>query len=1270
MENGIEAIRRMFDIDPEKEKAAFSDCVESIRSEFRKYSVEDVAISLFVSNMWLPNIASQVKHQLLIAIFATVMPEEFSTEDIINTYEGFSAFLEKIYNLLPAFPSLEDYIPEPDWGEIKFHHDEKNYKMFYGNELSNVNEYLEIFQMVYGPYKEEYYRHCHRDPALELRYCLTLQETIIEGITAQPDSKTLDIEPGHIEIPPKEFWENAKTFYTAFVPDELEPAQFKNLYTLNLGEYPRDSLEYETFGNSIFDGTLIPAFFIKNKARYYPILPRRYSAILFDSWSETYRNHIDKIEPDKRRLLFKIGARLHQYVKYRIPKDNIFYVASAVEKDGKPHNIIFTTAFIAGNKLILIYLLTPKVSSNSLEKKFRKIAPELNKAIELASQQPATLALHLDRQNVQFRSEDEKRTLQPEILIIIPQVSTQIRSFGIPVDLPGRVMFLDSFLGMIDELENPETLADFFEYLDEIEPKLQTGFTMLDKFASYKDSQGILIGGALEPDFISIDPHWGTSLRYKTLSSFWEEFPEHGFFGHPQSWKVKKETDTRIRLVARGYFGSALYSRIGPTEVSMTAPFDAMDYPQGSLSNLLMECLEDSMSRRESIFTEHAFFKRPEKLHIIFFPLSMVVKDEKFKHVRHLCGIEKYWCSDLSRIRKGTIGVRVVFNDEEIRKTFNDATDCSLEVDILLEVLARLDELVPDKEIGSIIEKLEKTKPGKPRFKMFAVDKPASFPEFISPLEPEKAHFKRAKKRIAEIASQLDVQEGEYHLEEAKTIINRLRDAIVAEINSEVSKYDFTTAIPFLLTRIDALNAENERHRHRIKHSLQHETDYQPEVRHAEKHTEFIKTHKNYRYIIEKLVQIEPKGKEKITRTQFQYFIALIDWLHVLYSASDNLHYGILPVGMKLDRDFLLEVMYEPEMETKEKQYSEMMAQLELGLIGKSEDRVESPRPVEELLNEIDKASIADLGFSLKNMVNALQILSFWPTFAKDVEESTSYKAASEETIEIFSKNIPDCSLEEAGRIIDFLTLKKEDVIRVLGQEEPCSDLPVWEYRKRYARYNLRPIIKVGNQFHWGAYSARRTALLWSATIPEGRLPTDLQSPNIEQVIASEKKLIEDALADKTFEIVKRHTPLAQKNLKLDKLEPKGHHPQELGDYDVLSFHQDKNIILNIECKDLLQAHSLKDARRLREKIFGIPGKSQGYFEQINRREDYLKKHLAEIARALRWPIDEKNPPKIITIYLSRNSHWWTSFPSEGINAEFLRADLLSDFINKLHKKD
>ena len=154
---------------------------------------------------------------------------------------------------------------------------------------------------------------------------------IIEGITTQPEKDSLNIEPGHIEIPPREFWENAHAFIDAFEPGKLVPVQFIDRYTINLGEYQKEALEYERFGDSIFDGTLIPAFFIKDKSRYYPILPRRYSAILFDSWPEIYKEHIDSVEPDKKKLLLKIGARIHRYVKDRISTDNIFYVASAIE---------------------------------------------------------------------------------------------------------------------------------------------------------------------------------------------------------------------------------------------------------------------------------------------------------------------------------------------------------------------------------------------------------------------------------------------------------------------------------------------------------------------------------------------------------------------------------------------------------------------------------------------------------------------------------------------------------------------------------------------------------------------------------------------------------------------------------------------------------------------------------------------------------------------------------------------------------------------------
>jgi len=60
---------------------------------------------------------------------------------------------------------------------------------------------------------------------------------------------------------------------------------------------------------------------------------------------------------------------------------------------------------------------------------------------------------------------------------------------------------------------------------------------------------------------------------------------------------------------------------------------------------------------------------------------------------------------------------------------------------------------------------------------------------------------------------------------------------------------------------------------------------------------------------------------------------------------------------------------------------------------------------------------------------------------------------------------------------------------------------------------------------------------------------------------------------------------------------------------------------LNIECKDILPAFCPKDAKRLREAIFGKDSKDEGHFRQINKRRDSLSLHLSGIAQALKSPV-------------------------------------------------
>ena len=196
-------------------------------------------------------------------------------------------------------------------------------------------------------------------------------------------------------------------------------------------------------------------------------------------------------------------------------------MVSAVFRDGSPHETLFSTVFISKDRLILIYVTNPVFSKEETTKELEDIAPRLRKAIELFNTLPLTLALHLERENVQFHSEAK---LKPELFVVMPQISTDVFSVSVPRSLPGSVMFMDQLLGIVDELEEVDTFTAFLEFREEYDECLESLFVgPLDVFGSFKDSLGILVQGALDFDFISLDPHWGSRLRYKTLSEFWKD---------------------------------------------------------------------------------------------------------------------------------------------------------------------------------------------------------------------------------------------------------------------------------------------------------------------------------------------------------------------------------------------------------------------------------------------------------------------------------------------------------------------------------------------------------------------------------------------------------------------------------------------------------------------------------------------------------------------------------------------------------------------------
>jgi hypothetical protein len=693
-----------------------------------------------------------------------------------------------------------------------------------------------------------------------------------------------------------------------------------------------------------------------------------------------------------------------------------------------------------------------------------------------------------------------------------------------------------------------------------------------------------------------------------------------------------------------------------------------MDYKQALISNMMMECLEDSISRNKSIILQHRYFKYAGQFQVLLFPVSLIASADGFDHLKHLIPEDnELWLSDAIMMEPGIYGVRLVFNDNRLMDVLESIEDRSIEIGLLSEVLKSLDEISPDTNMQAISCLLEEQKKGKPRFKVMKADRQVSFPEFVKSYKPEPVHFKKARKRISELGKQQGFDSGNYSVEDAKLKIDVIKRSMIGEINSEVNKYDFKRSIPFLLARIDGLTARYERSKFQIKKSLEHDVDFDRAENYSKDEAEYIRMHKNYRYLIEKFVQLQPKGIKGIDTESFQYLIALIDWLHVLYTASDALHYGLDPVlGMNVNDHFLVEVVYADGFSQKQEIFAQERAKEKLGIGINKDDDVWSLRSMTDFIASLDIAFKEDLGFIFSNMINLLQVLSCWAEFNPRCEIKEYYTANGEEIKDICTKVIKGFDPEQADLILRFFTLKSDDVIRILGQDDICDDIPIWEHRKRFSRYALRPLIFIDDTYYWGPYSAKKSETIWSGNLSQGSLPTDLESPTIQKEIDQEKQLIDRALEIKAYEIVNRFTAYAINNCILHDRDRAGGHTTDLGDYDVLAFYGEKNVVLNIECKDNLPPFCLKDATRLKRMIFGEGDGDEGHFRQINKRKDYLSRNIQKIADGLHWPVDSNHLPKVETIYLTRDTFWWTRFPPIDTGVTFLQSTQLSMFIESL----
>lgn len=1218
----------------------------SLREHFSNYNASDIVLSLGVSGLWMPNRSSLVKLTFAYQVCLSMPADGFSGAKSVVSYEAFTEFLEGLMRLLPRLPMLEDFVPEADWGDVCVSGVSGFEPIFYGGSVERIPDFIEAFRLLAADQPQA---------LADMNLAVALQRHLVQNIPRDLVGSTEPVSPGHMETPPPEFWAVCRQALADAhaVVQPLMPLASDWTVAEQGSVHAPDTLG--AFTDQVMTETALPLLLVRLGEQVLPVAPRSASSTVLDLWSE-------RLQPHDHDTLRALARRLGHYLSVRFAQGQITAGPMRVVGDAGRFEPNLAAVLQSGNRFHFLVLLKEE-ELPQLDRIERQLKAVVN------TSQRWGLVLQEARQIMEFRDAHNNllRGDNIELLGVVAHADTQPRVLELP-RCTARVIGLPDMVSLFDSLEDGAELERFWAYL-ESHSNIAGGFAgLVDHFAAFRDSHALLIPGAVTPTFISMDPHWSADWRFRELQQFWRDAPAR-FPDDARTWHVEPMEMGMCRLRAKGALVLAWSGSVVGCTVQATMLVDEAepDVDNGPLLELFVHCVVDALTLRASALTELAPFQRA---HVVLkcemSPGLLPVDDEAEAAARVAQPLMDAWRlvgpGDHTKLE-----VEVQVNIARLCSRLNDAKDASFEVECASAVASGLCALLNAPCDEGVLKQLSDTAGARPRFTLRALRRTVDVPDYGLPDIPGPEQFKIARKELAVILKDHGVEAASrYELEPAKQVMNAARDEMRRRLHARIAGYDRSQLLRVCVEHHDRLTSRYQHEVTRLKISFGHDVSYDRASRLAELQEENTSMARNYRYLLECCLSLEEKGTARPSGEDVVQLIASIDWLYVLYGASDTLHNGVDVGGIELDSSYVPTVFFSEGREEKDQQFLLEAANAKLGVGLQEDDEVGIDRDADRNWGRLDAAMAADWGCSLTGLTQVLEVLTRWHSAGGADELAFQYMATPAAIADKVREHFPDAPADQVATAIAFLTLDPAGIRRLARREESEPDVPVWEHFKRLHRYTIRPLVPLpSGQVLWGAATTSRTRSIWLGSFSSGYLPADFAWPGVVRAVEDIKRGIEKQLEVRAHEVCGRYTGFALRGIDFRRRFPQERF-DDVGDFDVLAYWPDRNLWLAVECKYNQPPFCLKDARRLRDRVFG-DGDDRAQFAKIERRLEFLRSNLDHLRSLLDWPAP--GDPKAASVratYVSRELHWFLLHPPYPVETSFVRVDALDGWLSRL----
>jgi hypothetical protein len=1212
---------------------AFQKSCGRVREVLTRFHPADALMAVNVSDLWQPNRASQVKHQLAFSLLVSTPADSF-TSVRIATYEEFSGFCNALIEASPDFPTLEDYVPEADWGEVKVVVGQEPVAILHGGPVQRIVDHIEAFRICHGN---------DTQAVADLEGAIRLQGEFLRLVPRNGGNQLDKSIPGNIEVPPASFWEIVMLALKQLPVIE----KLRSHYVAELGQ-SASWKDASGFGDAVMTGAALPWLAVKIDGALRAISLRNVAAVVIDAWAKAAQD-----------APARVAARLGAYLAKRIESCSCLTGPFLLRSRSECVQLAIAAVLVDGPLNFLVVPVPPGQLSQTGKAvtAMRRVMRDRDWGFQLAGSSDG------------FQLRDAQGTIPVSAAVKIILVNTPV-STGLSIIKPpstdARLMSLVDACTIFDSIESVNELARFWNYVDGLGEFGGSPFSDLgDLFGSFRDVHAQIVEGAVVPTFLGLDPHWGASWRYGQLKAFWTQAPSF-FPDEDSAWETyERESATSLtRVTAKNAPKLSWSSAIGTSTLHFVLDVDAvgLESPDGRLLELFVHCAADSIAERASIivpFLQIPF--RRVNLHCFSASHLLVSAGDEQTQQAVVMPLITAW-DEMPRRDVYSYQAKLTVNLAKLAQDLEDAEDARFEVACAVAVVERLFEALGGPMPAELREALAGTAGRLPRFTLNHMQRMVDVPDFTQPHVPRLEDYKVARRELAILLKAQGVAPGSYTLETAKALINPARAVYRDAVHRRIRALDRESLLRYCVEQYDALIASYDRDELRIKQSLRHEVDYDREHSLAKAHERFVRESKNYRYLLESAVVLTSPQASPVRAATVLSIQAMVDWLFVLYGASDVLHNGIDVGGLRVDDQYVPEVFYSEARDAQEELFGREMAALRLGVNVAEEDKVTTALSMQAYMALLDAAFAKDLRFTYANMLQVLSTLTLWVSVGGAQELACGYvsdrKAIAERAVAAHA----DLPLDAALAVIDFLLLAPDQAWRLIGKDVVEDDVPVWEHSKRGSRHTIRPLIELPDgRVLWGAAVVERAKRIWTGSILAGYLPADYPWPAVRAAVGQLKKELEDGLEERAHEVCARAMPYAMKGIDFKYKFPKQRFP-DVGDFDVLAYRPEDNQWLTTECKYNQPAFCLKDTRRLRDRIFG-GGSELGQLRKIERRRDFLIQNADTLRTLLGWPAPAGKPFSLTELYVSKDMHFWLRFPPYEVPTRFVQIDTLDAWL-------